>query len=163
MLRAQQGFTLTELIIGMAVMALIMAAVFGILSSSIQAQVYGFSQERSYSEARRVMQAASDELRYSTNQVIAAGNGDITYLRPNDTDGNVRTGRIQNIAGTGQVQITRGDVDEVLGAGLVQVGFAQGALAQQVQVTVTALVSANSSNSTIVLRSTVWTGPILWR
>ena len=160
MIGGQRGFTLMELLVGMAVMALIMAAVFGVLSSSINAQMYGFSQERSFNDARRVMQAASDELRYSTGQTIATGGSDISYSRPDDSTGVFRNGRIQNFAG-GQVQITRGTVSETLGSGQVQVNFAYGTQAQQIQVTVTAQVPANGGTSQIVLQTVVWTGPII--
>jgi prepilin-type N-terminal cleavage/methylation domain-containing protein len=159
MIHGQRGFTLTELLVGMAVMALLMAAAFGVLSSSIKAQLYGFSQERGFNDARRVMQTVAGELRYSSGHTISANGVDISYSRPDDATGVTRNGHIQNIAGD-KVQITRGTVNEALGSGHVQVNFAQGDETQQIRVTVTAQDPA-AGGAAIVLQSVVWTGPVI--
>lgn len=155
----QRGFTLTELVIGMAVMTIILAAIFGILSSSIRTQQYGFGQERSYTELRQVMQALSDGLRYSTNHVIDNTNKQITFSSPNQA-GVIEAWTIG--LNNGSIQVTHGTVNQQLGDGLIQnLSFNQNGT--RITFTVTALVQGGSLNSTMTMTSDVWTGRILYR
>lgn len=75
----QDGFTLTELVVGMAIMSIIMAAIWGIFSISLRSQQYGFSQERVYNEGRRAINAITEELRYAT--VTTPTNSQISYTQ----------------------------------------------------------------------------------
>jgi len=63
---SQKGFTLTELVVGMAIMTTIMAAIGGVFSVSLKTYQYGFSQERVYNEGRKTINTITTELRYAT-------------------------------------------------------------------------------------------------
>ncbi len=159
----QRGFTLVELLIGMAILGIVLAAVFSVLSSSVRAQLFGFSQERSHTMARQVMQAVSDELRYSKDQVIANNGSRIDYTRINPETGASETGSI--VLANGTVTITRAAVVRTLGEGLIVTDaanplFAHPALTSQYQVTVKATSQRGGASSTTTLATTVWTGRI---
>lgn len=159
-MRNQRGFTLVELIAGMAVLAIILAAVFSVLSSSARAQLFGVSQERSHTVARQVMQAVSDELRYSTNQARTGGGSGLTYSRVNPADGTSYSGSIA-LAG-GNVTITRGAVAQTLGDGLVTAqNFAVGMSSKQYTYTVTVSSQSGGVGATTTLATAVWTGAVL--
>lgn len=167
-IRNQRGFTLVELLVGMAVFSLILAAVFGVLSTSVRAQFFGISQERSHTVARQVMQAVADELRYSTGQAIANGGRTITYQGVNVTDGAAYNGSIA-LADNGIVTISRnGAVTRTLGEGLIVIDATTPLFAhplnfadQQYRVTVIARSQRGGVGSTTTLVTTVWTGPVI--
>lgn len=62
----KRGFTLVELLVGMSIMTLIMAGVFGVLSESIRS--YQFSQKRVYEaqQSRVAINSIIDDLRNAT-------------------------------------------------------------------------------------------------
>ncbi|MDR3561220.1 MAG: prepilin-type N-terminal cleavage/methylation domain-containing protein [Negativicutes bacterium] len=79
LLLRQSGFTLVELILGMAIMGVLMAGTFSVLSSSLLTQGSGFAQERVYDEGRNAVNAITKELRYATVGTISGST--ITYTR----------------------------------------------------------------------------------
>lgn len=66
----QSGLTLVELLIWIALVAMIMAAIAGIFSTSIKAWLYGDSQYDVQQTARMVTNSMSQDLRYGTNYKI---------------------------------------------------------------------------------------------
>ncbi len=62
-----KGLTLVELIVGMAIMSLIMAGIFGIFSVSIKSYLYSMDESQHVQDSRNVLNQICDELRYATN------------------------------------------------------------------------------------------------
>lgn len=155
-LNNQDGLTLTELVIGVAVMALIMAAVFGVLSSSIKAQTYGMSQEASFNEVRRAMATISQELRYATGVTLPAGN-EIRYTRDGDATRRIYLG---TGADAGTILIVRSSGTEKIGKGLMQPPVFELFVGNIVKVTVSANIQANGVTSVMTLESRIRYGPI---
>jgi prepilin-type N-terminal cleavage/methylation domain-containing protein len=84
----QQGFTIVELLVGMAIFTIIMAAVLSVLSTSIKSQQYNFDQGANIQDARAILNKASEELRnvtfISSPEVNQQANA-ITYRKSDDT------------------------------------------------------------------------------
>lgn len=152
----QNGLTLAELVIGMAVMTLIMAAVFGLLSSSVKVQNYGMSQETSFNEARAAMAAISHELRYATGVTLPSAN-EIRYTRDGDTTRRIYAG---SGADAGSILIVRSTGTEKFGKGLMQAPVFQLLTDNMVKITVKTNIPANGVTSVLTLESKVRYGPI---
>ena len=72
---SEKGFTLVELLIGVAVLSILMAGVFGVLSSSLSSFRYLFTQNRNIEDARQAINALSDELRYAKSITTGPADG----------------------------------------------------------------------------------------
>lgn len=156
----ERGFTLVELIIGIAIMALIMAAVFGVLSSSVTTQSYGMSQEASFTQARTVMTAIADELRQATviSPAVGSSASTIQYTYHNiaaNTDEN----RSISLGG-GYVIIVRAAGSQQLGGGLIQTLTFNHESAALVKLTVTAASQTGNTGASLNLESKIRYGPI---
>jgi prepilin-type N-terminal cleavage/methylation domain-containing protein len=156
----ERGFTLVELIIGIAIMALIMAAVFGVLSSSVATKNYGMSQEASFTQARTVMTAVADELRQATITSPAVGSSasDIQYTYYNISTA-VSESRSISLSG-GYVTITRAAGSQQLGGGLIQTLTFNRESASLVKLTVTAATQTGGTGASLNLESIIRYGPI---
>lgn len=147
MVRNERGLTLAELVVGMAVMALVMAAVFGLLSSSIGAQTYGMKQEASFTEARRAMATISDELRYATVTAPAAG-ATASQISYTTRSGENRTISLGAGADAGTVLIARTGGTERVGKGLIQtLTFARHTSEALVTIDVAAAIQTNVTSA----------------
>ena len=73
-MRKQLGFTLTELLVSMAIFVLIIGAIVGLFGVSMRAFVSGHAQAGAYSEARDVMNDLKTTLRYATKDTDTATN-----------------------------------------------------------------------------------------
>ncbi len=156
----EQGFTIVELVIGIAIMGLIMAAVFGVLSSSVTTRNYGMNQEASFTQARTVMSAVADELRHATISSPAVGTSAnaIQYTYHNiaaNTDEN----RSISLSG-GYVTIVRASGSQQLGGGLIQTITFNRESASLVTLTVTAASQAGNAGASLNLESKIRYGPI---
>ncbi len=160
----QRGLTLVELVIGMAVMALVMAAVFGVLSSSVSVQSYGVNQEASFNHVRSVLNAISEELRYSTVTAPAAGvpANEISYTTRDGESRRIYRGTTD--AETNLIVITRPAGNLLLGNGLVQAPTFTRAAAPNddriIRITLTATSGTGATAATITLSTDVRTGSI---
>ncbi|MDR3559861.1 MAG: prepilin-type N-terminal cleavage/methylation domain-containing protein [Negativicutes bacterium] len=105
-LKNQIGFSLVELLAGMAIMGILMAGIFGVLSSSLLTQRSGVSQERVYDEGRRTVNAIINELRYSKNVTFTGGSSLVTYTT---TGGTTYTITGTTAASTSGVVFTNGN------------------------------------------------------
>lgn len=63
----QQGLTLVELVVGMTISTIILAAIVGVLSTSVRSHQYNFQEESNIQDARAVLNEVSDQLRYATS------------------------------------------------------------------------------------------------
>jgi len=108
-LKNKQGFTLVELMVGMAIMTLIMAGVFGVLRASINS--YQFSQKRVYEaqQSRIAINAVIDDLRNATAITAPVKGGtqnSITYTNSIDYTIKVGTGLNANKLMKGATPVT---------------------------------------------------------
>lgn len=66
-MKSEYGFTLVELIIGMALISLILSGVYGVLDSSIKAKQSVYKQGVNIQDSRSVINAIVEEVRSATN------------------------------------------------------------------------------------------------
>jgi len=111
-----RGFTLVELVVGMAITVILLGAIFGILATSLKTQGYGFSQEGNYNHGRSIINTVSDELRYATG--ISTVENQTTYTHY--ASGENRTIARGTGGNAGNIYVTRGSGTQVIGGGLVQ-------------------------------------------
>ena len=69
-----RGFSLVELLIGMGILAILMAGIAMSFSTTTQSYQYNMSQGRNVMSTREVLNAISDELRYATAVSVTVGN-----------------------------------------------------------------------------------------
>lgn len=151
------GFTLLELMIGIALMTLITTAIFGVFSSSLKVREYSTSRQVPINQARMAMNAISTELRRSDNVSLNPNPpGGIIYT---NWQGDVRTIYLGSGADAGTVIIAR-----ITGAQIVVITRVGN---KQIQDLVFApeLGTPNRMNITIKtqefdLISAMWTKPI---
>lgn len=72
-----KGFTLVELVIGMAIMCIIAAAAFSILSTGVKAYQYDAAQSHIIGQAGPAMSILADKIRYA-NSISSLNVGDST-------------------------------------------------------------------------------------
>lgn len=107
----QKGFTLTELVVGMAVMTIIMAAIFGVFSVSLKTYQYGFGQERVYNEGRKTLNAITNELRLAT--VTTSAPTQISYTTQSGVSKNITYNAITKTITLNATNYGQGMVDSV--------------------------------------------------
>ena len=83
-LNNHRGFSLVELLIGIAILAIIMAAVFGVLSASVTSQQYNFDEGANIQDARVTLNEVSNQLRNATSLSNTLAHS-LTYRVLNDT------------------------------------------------------------------------------
>lgn len=156
----ERGFTLIELIVGMAVLALVGAAVFGVLSSSVTTKNYGMNQEASFTQARTVMGTIADELRYATisSPAVGAAASEIHYTYY-DIATDTNESRSISLSG-GNVVIVRVAGSQQLGQGLIQTLTFDRESSSLVKLTVTAAAQAGNAAAALKLESKIRYGPI---
>lgn len=66
MKKNEQGFTLVELIVGMAILSLIMSGVYGVLASSIKSYQYNFEQGQDIQDSRQIFNEITKGIKYAT-------------------------------------------------------------------------------------------------
>lgn len=90
-MKNKSGFTLVELLVGMLVTGLIMAALVTLFSSTVQSEISGFKQQEVYAQARAVVNDLKTTLRYADSAaVFYQGSNPITAPKEN-------TGAVKNI------------------------------------------------------------------
>ena len=75
-----RGFTLVELLIGMAILSILMAGMFGVLSTSLSSFRYLYTQNRNVEDARQAINILADELRYAKGITTGPANGETLSL-----------------------------------------------------------------------------------
>lgn len=75
-----KGFTLVELLIGMAILSILMAGMFGVLSTSLSSFRYLYTQNRNIEDARQAINTLSDELRYAKSITTGPANNETLSL-----------------------------------------------------------------------------------
>lgn len=68
--KQQTGFTLTELVVGMAIMSLIMAGTYGILAPMMTSYQYSWEQGSNIESGQEVLNLISQEIRSATTIAI---------------------------------------------------------------------------------------------
>ncbi len=161
--KRERGFTLVELTVGVAVMALIGAAIFSVLSSSLRAYQFGSNDERAFAEARAALSAIAEELRYQADVTgPAAGTADaaqISYIR----DGEAHSIILGAGAEAGNLVIVTPGGRQLVGGGLIRAAtFSRdGTHPQRITVRVTAGQNpAVAASAAITLDMVVWFGTI---
>ncbi|MDT8901888.1 type II secretion system protein J [Anaeroselena agilis] len=159
--KRERGFTLIELVIGIAIMALVGAAVFGVLSSSLRAYQYGSSDEHSFNQVRSTLSAIATELRYDAEvNAPAAGATDekISYTK----NGEAHSIELGTALEAGNVVIVTPGDRILYGNGLIQAAtfIRDAAEPRRITVTVTAAQITGGVTAAITLTMVVWTGSI---
>ena len=118
----QAGFTLIELVIGMAILTIIMAAILGVMPASFNAQQYNFEEGANIQDIRVVLNGISDELCNATEVSSPAPGGSanaISYQQ--DGDDGYRTITLGTTGSDkGYVLFTApGSADRKLGSGRI--------------------------------------------
>ncbi len=83
MLKKQAGFSLVELLIAVAVLGMLMAAAFGLLSTSIQSYQNSADQGANIQLSRNALNEISNEIRNATAVTVVSPSS-ITYTAPVD-------------------------------------------------------------------------------
>ena len=81
-MKKHNGFTLIELIIGMAVTVLILGGIVAVVRGGFGSMLTGQSQATAYANARAVMEDITTTLRYASD--VNLGTGTISYSGPKD-------------------------------------------------------------------------------
>lgn len=87
-LKSQRGFTLPELLIGMILLIIILAAILGVMPASIRAQMYNFEEGANIQDTRVVLNAISNELCNATQITlpgVTSSENSITYRHEGDS------------------------------------------------------------------------------
>ena len=82
--RDERGFTLTELLTVLAVLALVLAAVVTIQQGALQAYVTGSNKTEVQQNARVALERMAREIRESTAPLTTATANSITFTHPDD-------------------------------------------------------------------------------
>ena len=80
MRKSEQGFTLVELLIGMAILIIIMNGIYGVLTSSIRSYQYNFAQGENIQSGRQVLNEITKDIKNATTGIS------ITTPSPNPTN-----------------------------------------------------------------------------
>ena len=67
-MKKSSGFTLIELIVSIAIMAIIMGALVQLFGTSVKAEITGFNQQEMYAQARQVENELKTTLRYLSDE-----------------------------------------------------------------------------------------------
>lgn len=157
--KREQGFTLIELVIGIAIMSLVGAAIFGVLSSSLRAYQYGANDERTFNQARAVMTAVATELRYDAT-VNTPAIGVIAEQIGYTKNGEVRSIELGAALEAGNVVIVTPGGRQLFGGGLVQSATFTRDSDRRITATVTAAQNDGGVTAAITLTMVIWTGAI---
>lgn len=84
-LRNQRGFTLTELLIAMALLGMILSGVFALQQQGMQSYLMGASRVEVQQNARTSLELIVRELRSAQAVTAVGGAGDMTFLDQNGT------------------------------------------------------------------------------
>ena len=87
-LKSQRGFTLPELLIGMILLIIILAAILGVMPASFKAQMYNFEEGANIQDTRVVLNTISYELCNATQITLPGVGGSensITYRQEGDS------------------------------------------------------------------------------
>lgn len=87
-IRNNNGFTLVELSVGLAIFAIIMTVIFGVLYQALKTQQYNLDAGANIQDARAIISEASNEIRYATAISSPASNthaSTITYQLAGDS------------------------------------------------------------------------------
>lgn len=68
----EQGFTLVELIVGMAILTLIMSGTYGILATSVKSYQYNFEQGKNIQDSRQIFNEITKGIKNATAITITA-------------------------------------------------------------------------------------------
>ena len=81
--RCERGFTLTELVVVMAVLGLVLAGVFAIQHQGTQSYLMGASRVEVQQNARTALELMVRELRSAQTLTVVGGPGDVTFVDQN--------------------------------------------------------------------------------
>jgi prepilin-type N-terminal cleavage/methylation domain-containing protein len=110
--RGDAGFTLAEMLVGLAVTGIVMAALFGLLTASQQSVLQGTNQAEAQQNARAVLSRMIDDIRSAGYDPTNSGFSTIinqtatAFTLQNDWNGN---GAIQNNVTTTLSGVARGE------------------------------------------------------
>ena len=154
-----RGFSLVELIIGMAIMVLILAGLAGVLSTGLQNMQFNLSMGTALAPGRNAVNVITDRLRYNATIISypAVGDANKLYLTYSDgTDEYV----ISRNSSTKAIVITKNGAADptnpTMAAGLVTaLTFTRGADLREITVEVTLKDPANANAPSKTTKATV--------
>ncbi len=160
---SQKGFTLLELVIGIAISSFVLAATFLMLNNGLLIQKHNFAQERIFNEGRKTVAAVSNELRQSTITNVSADGQILTY-----------TTHASKGAKTKQIIIDSTNhalyIDDLSQAPALRTAYATGLLdaASQftqsnsiVELSLHLVSNTNATSQTTFFNTMIMTGPLL--
>ena len=157
--RNNQGFSLVELLIGMAIMVLILAGVASVLSTGLQGMQFNLSMGTALAPGRNAANVITDRLRYNATTISypAVGDADKLYLQYSD---GTSTYKIIHDSDAKSIVITKDDAPDptnpTMAAGLVTVlTFSRGADGREITVGVTLKDPANANAPSKTTKATV--------
>ena len=154
-----RGFSLVELLIGMAIMVLIMAGLAGVLSTGLQSIRFNLSMGTVLAPGRNAANVITERLRYNATSISypAAGDADKSYLEYSD---GTSTYNISRNSSTKSIVITKNGATDptnpTLAAGLVTgLAFTRGADLRDITVEITLKDPSNVNAPSKTTRATV--------
>lgn len=154
-----RGFSLVELLIGMAIMVLILAGLAGVLSTGLQSVQFNLSMGTALAPGRNAANVITDRLRYNATIISypIAGDVDKPYLEYFD---GTSTYNISRNSSTKSIVITKNGaadpVNPTLAVGLVTgLSFSRGADLRDITVEITLKDSSNANAPSKTTRATV--------
>ena len=154
-----RGFSLVELLIGMAIMVLIMAGLAGVLSTGLQGMRFNLSFGTALAPGRNAANVIIDRLRYNATTISYPVVGEADKLYMDYSDG-TSAYKISHDSGAKAIVITKeGAADPTnptLAAGLVTgLKFSRGSDKREISVEVTLKDPANANAPSVTTKATV--------
>lgn len=157
----ERGLTLVELVIGMAVMALVGAAIFGVLSSSLRAYQYGANDERAFAQARTALSNVAAELRYDA-LVTSPAAGETATQISYSKNGEARSISLGTGVETGYLVFETPAGRRLVGDGLIKnAAFTTNETNnRRIDITVTAAQNTGGAAASLTMTMSVYLGSI---
>ncbi|MDR3588878.1 MAG: prepilin-type N-terminal cleavage/methylation domain-containing protein [Negativicutes bacterium] len=105
--RAQAGFSLMELVVGMAMMLLVMGGVAALMTSLLGQGIRGMDLTDHQQEARWALDMVAQDVRFATAFNTAAGSGAVVDIKKNDSTGTSVRVRYELISSGSRYVLTR--------------------------------------------------------
>ena len=157
--RNNQGYSLVELLIGMAIMVLILAGAASVLSTGLQGMQFNLSMGATLAPGRNAANVITDRLRYNATTISYPAAGEANKLYLTYSDGTDEYTISQN-SSTKTIVITKNGAADptnpTLAAGLVTgLAFTRGTDLREVTVEITLKDPSNANAPVKTTKATV--------